>query len=79
MVRSFQPVIVGAFLDILDYLLVGFIPILGDIVDLIGVAYFWRALGPVSLAGLVELLPGLDILPTYTALGVLAYTGAVRK
>ncbi len=79
MKTGIQPLIIGAFLDVLDYILIGSIPIIGDIVDLIGVAYFWRVLGPFSLAGLIELMPAFDILPTYTFLGILAYLGVGRR
>jgi hypothetical protein len=74
-----QHLVVGALLDLVDYLAVGLVPILGDIVDLIGVAYFWRVLGPVSLAGLLEAVPGMDVLPTFTALGAYAYMTGGRR
>ncbi|MEM1944083.1 MAG: hypothetical protein QXJ55_08105 [Candidatus Caldarchaeum sp.] len=67
------PIVAGVLLDLFDWLLIGSVPVLGDAVDLIGVAYFWRQLGPAALAGLLELVPLLDGLPTFTALGVLTY------
>jgi hypothetical protein len=76
---GFQHIVVGALLDLVDYLAVGLAPILGDIVDLIGVAYFWRVLGPVSLSGLLEVVPGMDVLPTFTALGAYAYMTGGRR
>ena len=70
--RNFIPLAVGALLDIIDWLAVGFIPILGDIIDIAGSVYFYKMLGPLGAAGLIELIPGLDILPTFTLLGAAA-------
>lgn len=67
------PIAAGLLLDVFDWLLVGAVPVLGDVVDLIGIAYFWKHLGPMALVGLLELVPLLDGLPTFTALGVLTY------
>ena len=68
----FTPLFVGVLLDLPDFLLAGLLPIIGDIIDVIGTFYFYRVLGPAGLVGAVELIPGIDILPTYTALGVYA-------
>jgi len=76
---AFRHIIVGLLLDIFDWLGMGLIPVLADIVDLIGVAYFYRVLGPVSLAGLIELVPMLDTLPTFTAMGAYAYMTGGRR
>ena len=63
---------VGFALDVIDFLGIGLIPILGDVVDVIGALYFYRFVGVLSLAGLVEIIPLFDILPTFTALGIYA-------
>jgi len=76
---GFRHVVVGLLLDSVDWLGFGAIPVIGDIIDLVGVAYFWRVLGPIALAGLIELIPVADILPTYTALGVYAYMRGGRR
>ncbi|MEM1949381.1 MAG: hypothetical protein QXY50_02815 [Candidatus Caldarchaeum sp.] len=73
MAKTIQPVVVGVLLDLLDWIGVGLIPLLADIADLVGVAYFYRLLGPAALAGLLELVPLLDTLPTFTALGIYTY------
>jgi glycine cleavage system H protein len=63
---------VGLALDIFDWLLVGMIPGLGDIVDVIAVVVWTVILGPAGLLEALELIPGMDILPFNTALGMLA-------
>lgn len=55
--------------DILDYL-GGFIPIIGDVLDLLTTAILFPYLGRRSAIGLVELVPGADFLPTYTLLAL---------
>ncbi|MEM4301545.1 MAG: hypothetical protein QXQ70_03125 [Candidatus Caldarchaeum sp.] len=72
-------ILVGGVLDILDWLGAGMVPVIGDVIDLVGIAYFWRLLGPMALVGLIELVPVLDIAPTWTALGFLAYMRGEMK
>ena len=64
--------LVGFMLDLPDFLGFGLIPVVGDIIDILGIAYFYRVLGPTALAAALELIPGFDILPSYTALGLYA-------
>lgn len=69
--------------DFFDWLLIGSIPILGDILDagtwfiIIVWAWFRHLKTPPGgfIAGIVEFIPFLDILPVYTAMviGYLAY------
>lgn len=54
--------------DLLDYALVGSIPFAGDILDLLTVSILFPYVGIESSVGLIELVPGADFLPTYTAL-----------
>lgn len=61
---------VGIALDVIDFLGIGLIPIVGDVVDGLGALYFYRFAGIVGLVGLVEVIPLFDILPTFTALGI---------
>lgn len=52
-------------IDAVDYV-GGFIPILGDIIDLIGVVVFAvSGMGVVSGIGLLELIPFADFLPLH--------------
>jgi hypothetical protein len=71
--------IIGLALDVFDWLVVGSIPILGDIVDLAATAYWLKVLGPIGFAAAVELIPVADILPTNIALGIYADQKAGRK
>lgn len=75
--------------DFFDWLLIGSIPILGDILDLgtwfiiLVWAWFRRLKTPPAgfMAGIIELIPFLDILPIYTAMviGYLLYNEFKRK
>ena len=64
--------LVGLALDIIDWVLIGFIPGLGDVVDALGAIYFYKQLGIVGALPIVEVIPGFDILPTNTAMGIYA-------
>jgi hypothetical protein len=64
--------IVGLILDIPDWLGFGLIPIVGDLLDIIGTIYFTKVLGPIGIAGAIELIPLADVLPTFTCLGLYA-------
>jgi len=48
------------------------IPVLGDLVDVVASLYWFKKLGPIGLAALIELVPMLDLLPTNLALGYMA-------
>ena len=65
--------IVGILLDAVDYILIGMIPGLGDVVDAVGILYFCFFLGPLGVAPAIELVPGLDILPTNMITGFYAF------
>jgi len=56
--------------DLLDYALVGSVPFAGDVLDLLTVGVLFPYVGIESGLGLIELVPGADFLPTYTALAV---------
>ena len=79
--------IVGLLFDVVDWLVLGFMPILGDLVDLAAAAYFTHVLGPVGLTSALELVPFADFLPTNILLGLyadylerpLSWTPAWRK
>jgi hypothetical protein len=64
--------LIGLALDVFDWLIVGMIPLIGDIVDLAATVLWLKVLGPVGLAAAVELIPAADILPTNIALGIYA-------
>lgn len=53
--------------DILDYTVAG-LPIIGDVLDLLTVGVLFPFLGKRSAIGFIELVPGADVLPTYTLL-----------
>jgi hypothetical protein len=61
---EFESLLICLSLDIVEYVIpVLMLPLIGDVFDFVGIAvclYLFRALGLVSL---LELIPGLDILP----------------
>ena len=77
MIERWLPLLIGMALDLFDYFVVGFIPIIGDIIDIFGMVIFYKYIGIVALAGAVELIPLADILPTFSALGL--YASLKRK
>jgi len=70
--------VVSALLDVFDYVGVGLLPVVGDVVDIMGACLLFYLMGPVGLASLVELIPFLDVVPTYLAITLLAYLKARR-
>ena len=62
---------IGLVSDVLD-IFGGFIPILGEVLDLGTAAAMYLASGsPMALAGLVEIAPFIDFLPCWTITGIL--------
>lgn len=56
------------FNDILDLAGIGSVPIIGDMIDLASSAVLWKTLGArPTVPTLLEFVPGLDMLPIYTA------------
>ena len=70
---------IGLFLDLFDWAVVGLIPFLGDIVDLIAAFYWYRKIGWAGAIAAVEILPVFDVLPTNIALGLYADNKGGKK
>ena len=72
--QKLRPILAGFFLDLVDWLALGLAPFLGDLIDLLGIVYFAKVEGLdyKALLGGVEFIPAVDILPTFTALGLYA-------
>jgi len=67
-------------LDIIEYPLpILMAPFSGDILDLIGVAISVYLFGITGFIAIVELIPGIDILPTFTVTWLLWYSLKRRK
>jgi hypothetical protein len=72
-VKRLRPLAVGIILDMVDYGLIGLVPVAGDIVDIFGAAYFLlveKQKLP-TLLGATELIPAVDFLPMWTFAGFL--------
>ena len=71
---------IAVIADMLDYLVIGAIPIYGDILDLIVMGILFKLIGPLSLAGIIELVPVVgDLVPTYTVAVIGAYVFNKRR
>jgi len=72
--NSFVPwqTLIGVLLDLFDYMVLGFLPIVGDLVDGVAALYWLKVLGPLGLIAAVELIPLADVLPTNIVLGLYA-------
>lgn len=64
--------------DVLDYFGAG-LPIVGDVLDLLTVGLLFPYIGVPTSIGLIELVPGADFLPTYTALALWRIINAYRE
>ena len=64
-------IVVGFLADLVDWVGIGFIPIIMDAFDLVMAFIWYRKIGIVGLAAAVEVIPGFDILPTNICLGYL--------
>jgi len=68
---------IAALSDLIDYV-GGFIPVMGDIVDVITLPILFFILQePLVLAGAIELIPGVDFVPTW--IGVVAFSYIKKK
>ncbi len=62
------------FNDVLDIMGVGSVPVIGDAIDVATSALLWGTLGTrYTLPTALELIPGMDVLPIYTATVSWAY------
>jgi hypothetical protein len=60
--------------DALDLAGIGAIPVIGDVIDVASTAMLWKLLGrDYSIPTILEFIPGLDFLPTYTVTVIFAY------
>jgi len=59
---------VSLSLDFVEYIFpVLMVPIIGDMLDLMGLVFCLIYFGKIGLLSLLEIVPGLDALPLYTA------------
>ena len=68
---NYKYILIGLAFDVVDWLIIGMIPILFDILDIGTMFYWYKQLGTLGISGVVELIPGADILPTNVVLGYL--------
>ena len=70
----------AVFNDLFDLTGIGSIPLLGDVLDLATSAALWKIMGGRrTLPTLLEFIPGLDILPIYTATVTWSYYTDQKK
>jgi len=71
---------IAVLLDLADWGIVGLIPILGDVFDIIGIAILFPFIGVYSLLGVVEFIPILgDLTPSFTIAVILSRTNILKK
>lgn len=65
--------LIGLAADLVDWLVIGMIPFLGDAFDVLMIVLWYIILkSPVALLGGIELIPLADVLPVHTAIGLYA-------
>ena len=71
--------IIGVLFDVFDFAIVGMLPVIGDIVDILATAFWFTKLGAVGLLAGVELIPLADILPLNILCGFLVDKQGEKK
>lgn len=66
----FIALLLALFNDFLDFMGIGCVPIVGDLIDIITSAFLMIAYGVPGAIALLELIPGIDILPIMIVTGV---------
>jgi len=78
--KFWMALFIAIILDLVDWGIVGLIPVLGDALDIIGIAILFPFIGVYSLLGVVELIPILgDLSPSFTVAVILSRTGILKK
>lgn len=77
--RYYVAFAVAAISDLMDYTPLGALPIIGDAIDAATLPILYRLIGRFSVAGLLEFIPLVDLLPTYTIAVAVAYFRARKK
>lgn len=63
--------VIGTAFDLFDWIGIGMIPILADVVDIFAtIFWFTQGAGPIAAGSLIEVLPVADALPTNIAIGL---------
>ena len=61
-------------LDVLEYIIpVLSMPLVGDIIDITGFIFCYMYFGWIGLVTLLEVIPGLDVIPIFTATWLVWY------
>ena len=67
-------------LDLIEILFpILMIPVAGDVIDIIGISFSIFFFGPIGAISILELIPGLDMLPIFTATWLAWYVVKKRK
>ena len=77
--RFFLALLIAMFLDVADILFFAWLPVVGDVLDVIGVGILLVLIGPYALIGAAELIPFVDVLPLHTAAVVFARSQKQKK
>lgn len=65
--------VIAIFLDVVDYVAFGWIPIIGDALDVLGMVLLYPFIGFGAFVGIIEFIPVIgDLMPSFI-LAVLAF------
>jgi hypothetical protein len=64
--------LLGLLFDIIDWVIIGSIPVVGDVLDVLIVLVWLGRIGMVGFIAGFELIPVMDVLPINLAIGVYA-------
>jgi len=78
-IRFLLAILIAMFLDVADILFFAWLPLVGDVLDVIGVGMLLVLMGPYALIGALELVPFLDFLPLHMAAVVFARAQQKRR
>jgi len=71
--------LIALVLDVTDWLIVGCIPIAGDLLDLIGIAVLYPLIGPYAFVGAFEFIPLIgDLAPSFLVAVFLSRTDLLK-
>ena len=79
MLRYYPAFAIAIILDILDYTILGSLPIIGDALDAMTIPVLYALIGKFSLLGVFEFVPFADLIPSYTIAVALSYMKEKKK
>lgn len=79
LMRYYLAFAVAIISDLLDYTVLGSLPIIGDAIDAMTIPVLYALIGKFSLLGVLEFVPFADLIPSYTIAVALSYMKEKKK